>query len=78
MTLGCTSCFGFKRSYGISETQVYTLPYPVLHERWVRTRIFVLVPRCSTEYSLGFFVAVGFLGCRRARAGSPENPRDGG
>ena len=55
-----------------SETQVYTLPYPVLHERWGSRTHFVLVPRCSTEYSLGFLVAVGFLGCRRARAGSPE------
>ena len=55
-----------------SETQVYTLPYPVLHERWGSRTHFVLVPRCSTKYSLGFLVAVGFLGCRRARAGSPE------
>ena len=55
-----------------SETQVYTLPYPVLHERWGSRTHFVLVPRCSTKYSLGFLVTVGFLGCRRARAGSPE------
>ena len=55
-----------------SETQVYTLPYPVLHERWGSRTHFVLVPRCSTKYSLGFSGGSWVFGVPTGPCGQPE------